>query len=192
MPNGSPLNSSVAATSSSTGSNPSRGLLKVGINGTLTASSSAHMSTPDYDDPGVEELWCAQQRIGVVTYLRSEGVNHGRIGEWPAWHVAPHVSIWAVESCKRPDWIGWWVIAGDLPTDCISSADVEPPQHPRKALRAIAHRWLEYVKAWKEGRDYEGTCIAGPHPHQELAPLLASRAKLLIAWADDDSLWDSE
>lgn len=89
------------------------------------------MSKPDSDDPDGEEGWCAEQRKIVAHYLRSQQLNHGRVGEWPAWHDAPCVAIWAIESVARPEWIGWWAISGDLPTDYISAADVEPPQHPR-------------------------------------------------------------
>jgi hypothetical protein len=150
------------------------------------------MDDPNYDDPEVEERWCEQQRQCVTDYLRSQGVEHGCIGEWPAWHLAPYVSIWAIESSIRPEWIGWWAICGDLPTDYISAADVEPPQHPRKAMRAIAQFWLKAVDAWNQGLEYEGYQIPGPHSHQELAPLLEARAKLLIDFADDDGLWDED
>jgi len=152
----------------------------------------ANMHTQDYDEPEVEERWCERQRAIVSDYLGSQNVKHGHIGEWPAWHVAPHVSIWAIESVARPEWIGWWVICGDLPTDYISAADIKPPQHPRKAVRAIAERWLKQAAAWNDGRDYEAFEIAGPHSHQELAPLLATRANLLIEWTEDDSLWEDE
>ena len=148
------------------------------------------MGTPDYDDPIAEESWCNQQRAVVADYLRSQSVQHGRIGEWPAWHVFPYVSIWAIESQARPEWIGWWVICGDMPTDYISAADVEHPQHPRKAIRVIARRWLKQAQAWNEGRDFDGIQIPGPHSHHELAPLLVSRAGLLMEWAEDDSLWE--
>ena len=150
------------------------------------------MPKPDYDDPAVEERWCDEQHAHVENYLRSQTVKHGRIGDWPAWHVAPYVSIWAIESLARPEWIGWWVISGDLPADYISSADVQPPQNPRKAIRAIAERWLKQVEAWNDGRDFEGIRIIGSHSHKELAPLLESRAKLLTEWADNDSLWEEE
>jgi hypothetical protein len=150
------------------------------------------MKKLDYDDPAVEERWCNEQRVNVANYLASQKVKHGHIGDWPAWHIAPYVSIWAIESLARPEWIGWWVICGDLPTDYISSADVKPPQHPRKAIRVIAERWLKQVKAWKEGRDYKGIRIPGPHSHKKLAPLLERRAKLLIEWADNESLWEEE
>lgn len=148
------------------------------------------MAQPDYDDPAVEESWCAEQRDTVAKYLHSQKVTHGRIGDWPAWHIAPCASIWAIESVASPGWIGFWVISGDLPTDYISSADLQSPQHPRKAMRGIAERWLEQVEAWKVGKEVEGFRIAGPHSHEELSELLETRARLLMEWADDDSFWE--
>jgi hypothetical protein len=147
------------------------------------------MPNPDYDDTKVEEQWCFEQRKYVAGYLRTQKVRHGRIGEWPAWHIAPYVSIWAIESRIRPETMGWWVICGDLPTDYISSAEVSPPQHPRKAMRVFAQDWLELVKAWKDGREIENTRIGDPSSRVELQPLLEARAKLLLKWANDDSLW---
>lgn len=150
------------------------------------------MPKADYDGPGVEERWCSDQQRIVADYLRSQKVKHGRIGEWPAWHVAPCASIWAIESLTRPERIGWWVICGDLPTDYISSADMAPPQHPRKAMRVFAQNWLEVVKAWKDGREIENTRIGNSGSHEELGPLLEARAKLLMEWAEDDSLWEEQ
>src|SRR5262245_11756852 len=152
--------------------------------------SGGAMPEPDYDDPDVEERWCNDQRKIVADYLRSQRVKHGRIGEWPAWHVAPYASIWAVESRARPESIGWWVICGDLPTDYISAADVKPPQHPQKAMRIFAENWLEMVDAWKEGREVENSRIVGPSSPEELAPLLDARARLLMEWADNEALWE--
>jgi hypothetical protein len=103
--------------------------------------------------------------------------------------VAPYVSVWAIESRARPGWIGWWVISGDLPTDYVPAADLEPPQHPRKAVQAIADRWLKVVDAWSKGLDHEGIQIGDPCSREKLAPLLETRAKLLADLADDDSLW---
>ena len=85
------------------------------------------MSATDYDNPEAEERWCEEQRALIADYLRSQGIQHGQIAEWPAWHVAPYVAIWAVESIARPEWIGWWVVTGDLPTDYISAAVCQPP-----------------------------------------------------------------
>ena len=144
------------------------------------------------EDSIADEQWCEEMRTKVEAYLAGEQVKHGRIGESPAWHVSPYVSIWAIESLARPEWIGWWVIAGDLPTDYISAKEIEPPQHPRKAVKAIAERWLEWVQATRQGREHEDLQLGGPQPNPELASLLEPRASLLIEYADDDSLWDEE
>ena len=150
------------------------------------------MDNEDYDDPEVEKRWCETARRRVVEYLKADGLSHGRVGKWPAWHIAPIVSVWAIESLARPEWIGWWAIYGDLPTDYISSGNVEPPQHPRKALRVFGENWRRYARIWSEGGQIEGFRIRGCESHQDLAPLLASRAEILIEWANDDSMWEEE
>ncbi len=150
------------------------------------------MAEPDYGDPDVEERWCSEQQTIVANYLGSQKLEHGRIGEWPAWHVAPYASIWAIESVARPEWIGWWAISGDLPTDYISAADVEPPQHPRKAMRVFAQNWLEIANAWKDGREIDNARIGELSDHDKLGPLLQTRANLLMEWAEDDTLWENE
>ena len=150
------------------------------------------MTEIDYDDPEIEEKWCADQRSVIVAYVKSQNLEHGSIGEWPAWHLPPCVAIWAIESLSSPGWIGWWAISGDLPPDYISSADIEPPQHPRKAMRAISQRWTAQAHAWSNGQDYNGITIGGPLSHEELAPMLLSRANLLLEWSQDDSMWEEE
>jgi hypothetical protein len=106
--------------------------------------------------------------------------------------MAPYVSVWAIESYQRPEWIGWWVICGALPTDYIPASDIEPPQHPRKAVKAIAERWLQYVNEAKKGNKLTDYHIGKPEAFKELEPLLVKRADLLIEWAQDDSLWEEE
>ena len=36
------------------------------------------------------------------------------------------------QSRVRPGSIGWWAISGDLPTDYVTAADLEPPGAPEK------------------------------------------------------------
>ena len=86
------------------------------------------MQKADYDDPVVEEKWCSERREQVAQYLLRENVTYGQIGEWPAWHVAPFVSIWAIESAASNNRLGWWVICGDLPTDYVSAAELKSPE----------------------------------------------------------------
>jgi hypothetical protein len=141
----------------------------------------------DYDDPRVEKLWCETARTQVARYLEVQSVSHGQIGKWPAWHVAPHVSIWAVESRAKPGLVGWWVICGDLPTDYVSADGIK---HPREAVRAIARRWRRYCAAVRSGSP-PGECqIRGVTESPELTVLLEARAQILAKWADDDSVWE--
>ena len=88
--------------------------------------------------------------------------------------------------------LAWAGLSGDLPTDYISSTDVEPPQHPRKALGVIAELWRRCTAAWLEGREVAGIHVAGVESHRELAPLLAARAALLIKWVNTDELWQDQ
>lgn len=140
----------------------------------------------NYDDPAVEEQWCEDRRAQVVDYLQREGIQHGRVGEWPAWHVAPYVSVWAIESLKVPESIGWWVICGDLPTDVVSAADIG---HPRDAARAFANRWRDAAPYMERGEEHPDLRLGSPESWTELASLLRARAELLAEWAEDDSVW---
>ena len=141
----------------------------------------------DYDDPVVEERWCSERRNEVAAYLTAERVTHGQIGEWPAWHLAPHISIWAIESQAKPGWVGWWAICGDLPTDYVSSAAIK---HPRDAMLAFAHRWRTAADLMASGQSLPDFSVGSPAEWPSLAPMLASRAELLQDMATDTGLWD--
>jgi hypothetical protein len=147
------------------------------------------MSEPDFNDPAVEEGWCAQRQAQVLDYLQRQGVKHGRVGEWPAWHIPPYVSIWAIESAARSDWVGWWVICGDLPTDYISADKFE---HPRDALRAIAERWLDAAARMQRGETHPTAQFGSTLSQSELMPLLEKRGGILLKWSNDDACWGPE
>lgn len=142
---------------------------------------------PDYDDPVVEEKWCEERREEVAAYLQREGVEHGCIGEWPAWHVAPYVSVWAIEGKKSPGCVGWWCICGDLPTDYVSAETIK---YPREAVRSIAEEWRRLARLMVDGQEDPDTRIGRPEDRATLGPMLDSRAATLLKWADDDSLWE--
>jgi hypothetical protein len=136
-----------------------------------------------------EDTWCAQQQAKVARYLFQQSANPRGIGAQPAWHICPYVSIWAIESAKSPGKVGWWAIAGDLPTDYCSAAGVE---NPRDAMREFARRWLEFVPFVRSGEPHPETRMGGPGPNPELATLLDARARILLEWAEDDDVWDGE
>ena len=114
-------------------------------------------------------------------------MEFGALGEWPAWHVVPWVSVWAVESVKAPGKVGWWVISGDLPTDYTSGSGTP---EPRSAVIAFAKLWASAAAKMERGEQLDHFTVGSPENVVELAPLLKSRAELLLEWANDDSCWD--
>lgn len=145
------------------------------------------MKNADYDNPVVEQTWCSERFEQVKEYLSRENVKHGQIADWPAWHVAPYVSIWAIESAAHPNKLGWWVICGDLPTDYVSASELTDPT---EALRAIVSRWSELSDYLIRGEEHPTIRLGEKYSWSELGPLLKSRTELLAKWVDDDSLWD--
>lgn len=141
----------------------------------------------DYDDLVVEERWCNERRNEVAIYLAQEGVAHGQVGEWPAWHMAPLVSVWAIESHSNPGSVGWWVLCGDLPTDYVSAAAIK---HPRDALLSFVARWRAAAEHMARGESSPGFTIGPRAEWPTLAPLLLSRAESLEGMATDSGLWD--
>lgn len=137
-------------------------------------------------DPAVEERWCADCRAQVADYLLDQGVAHGSIGEWPAWHVAPYVSLWAIESRRSSGRVGWWAICGDLPTDYVSAERIK---HPREALRAISERWLEVARAMRLEEEHPTVTIGRLADVGDLAPLLEARAATLSRFVSDEAIW---
>lgn len=140
----------------------------------------------DYGAPKMEEQWCSERRNEIAAYLAAEHVTHGQIGG-PAWHLAPYVSIWAIESHVAPGYVGWWAICGDLPTDYLSAASIK---HPRDALLGFASRWRNAAELMARGESLPGFSIGPPAEWPALSPILASRAELLQDMAADTDLWE--
>lgn len=144
------------------------------------------MEELDWDDPAVEEQWCGDCRRRVTEYLAKELVNHGEVGLWPAWHVAPFISIWAVESLEAQGSVGWWVICGDLPTDYLSAKGI---RHPRKAMLAFADTWREVAEYMRRGVPHPDISTGPAEPDSEYTSLLEKRSNVLRQFAEDDSVW---
>jgi hypothetical protein len=144
------------------------------------------MQELDWDDPTIEKRSCAECRQLVTNYLAREGLTHGEIGSWPAWHVAPYVSLWAVESLRVPGTIGWWAICGDLPTDYLAAATAK---HPRTAMLAFADIWKDKAQHMRKGIPHPDLTIGPPEQQSELASLLQRRSDTLRLFAEDDAVW---
>ena len=139
--------------------------------------------------PTEEERWCAERVAEVAACVAHAAPEHGRIGERPAWFAMPYASLWAVESAHRPEWVGWWVIAGDLPTDAIAAHDLPTP---RAAMRAFGKRWALHGQALDRGE----VPLAWAHLRDDALPKLAAQLKkrsaALLAWADDTASWPAD
>jgi hypothetical protein len=144
---------------------------------------------PDDDEieDEIPEEWIDERREEIAQYLATQGVQHGAIGEMPAWSLYPYVAIWAIESGKAPGWVGWWVICGDCPTDFVSCTG---DRTPRSALEEFAVRWREGAAAMMRGERLPDWSVGNAGNALELAPLLAARAELLAEWGRDDGMWE--
>ena len=143
------------------------------------------MMDEDLDDEA-EELWFAQQRQNVCSYLVGQGIGSPNVGEWPAWHVAPVIAVWAVESQQNLGRVGWWAISGDLPTDYTTCGD---ERSPRQALHDIGVRWRDAAASWAVGERFDAMSLGSKEAELALAPLLASRAELLLDFSSNEDIW---
>ncbi|HWI11224.1 MAG TPA: DUF4826 family protein [Burkholderiaceae bacterium] len=137
-------------------------------------------------DAGEEERWCDARAVEVAACADRLAPAHGRIGERPAWFAMPYASLWAVESAQRPEWIGWWVIAGDLPTDAIAAHELPTP---RDALRAFGKRWVLHGEALDRGDVPPAWAHLPDDALPKLAAQLKRRGAALQVWADDAAAW---
>lgn len=147
------------------------------------------MSSDDFDDPAKEAAWLQSRRRQLLEYLEREGVRHGTVPHEAAWFVAPYVSVWPIMSLRAPGAVGWWGIAGDLPTDYVSSTDIEDP---RAALRAFAARWRDVADYMRRGEAHPEITIGEWSEWPKLSDLLRCRADLLQEIADDEEEWDED
>jgi hypothetical protein len=137
-------------------------------------------------DETAEIAWCDARLPDITACLERNGLDYGRIGDWPAWHVMPYAGIWAVESRHRPEWIGWWAIAGDLPTDVMPAMGIDTP---RDAMRAFAKRWANHADALERGEVPKVWAHQSDAELLKLTALLKRRGAALQMWADDNAAW---
>lgn len=143
--------------------------------------------TPTITDPD-DAKWVASQREVVLRYLTSQHVEHNGVSLEPRWFVSPYVAVWAIRSRKNPERVGWWAISGDLPTDYMSCGT---EQEPADILLAFSARWTDAAERMARGEQPDDFTIGDPCKARELAPLLATRAKLLHDFAIEEKSEDS-
>jgi Domain of unknown function (DUF4826) len=139
------------------------------------------------EDPSDDEIWCGHRRAQVAAHLKNERIKHADLHDLPAWYIAPIVSVWPIRNETASEHIASWVICGDVPTDTIS-ADI--PKTPRAAVRAFAKRWHDAAAQMANAEPTKKISSGKSERAHELALFLEVRARQLIDWANDDSLWD--
>lgn len=133
------------------------------------------------------QTWVAKNRRIVFYYLQSQGIENPNVAEWPAFEVAPHFGIWAIESKKTEGKIGWWAFSGDCPTDYVIE---DGTCHPRSALKNLLVSWESYIPDMKKGRQPTGIKFGEEANLQELGNFLEARVAVLKDWLNDDELWE--
>lgn len=146
-------------------------------------------TTPPTTSADAESLWCDARRAEVEAHLQLTGLAHGRIGEVPAFYAMPYASIWAVESKDRPEFIGFWAIAGDLPTDAMPGFGIDTP---RDAMRAFGKRWTHHAQALEGGEVPQAWRHLSDAELLKVTAQLKKRGPVLVAWADDASVWPAD
>ncbi|MES2993330.1 MAG: DUF4826 family protein [Pseudomonadota bacterium] len=136
-----------------------------------------------------EEAWCGERAGEVEACIARLAPEHGRIGERPAWFAMPYAGLWAVESAHRPEWIGWWVIAGDLPTDALPAHDLATP---RDAMRAFGKRWALHAEQLDRGDVPPAWAHLPDDALPKLAATLKRRGAALQTWADEAGSWPDD
>ncbi|MEM6393305.1 MAG: DUF4826 family protein [Planctomycetota bacterium] len=139
----------------------------------MSANEEDHTIT----DPK-EAAWAVRQREVVESYLQEQGCEHAGVSLEPRWFLSPYLAVWAVRSKADPDFIGWWAISGDVPTDYLTATD--NIQCVADVLSAFSYQWSEAAEKIRNG-EYAG--FGSPQNSDELEPLLIARAGLLQKFA---------
>jgi hypothetical protein len=134
-----------------------------------------------------EQVWIAEQRQAVEGYLDRQGVRHNGVAKEPRWLVSPYLAVLAVRSVANPECVGWWAISGDVPSDCMTAGD---ERDAGDVLLAFSRRWAEVAEYLSRGEQHPDFKTGDQESAQEIAPMLATRARLLKRFAhyahDDD------
>ncbi|MEX0291551.1 MAG: DUF4826 family protein [Flavobacteriaceae bacterium] len=138
------------------------------------------MNDKEYED------WNNKLRARTIDYLENEGIKSPEVGTWPAFDIAPYFGIWCVESKIQEGKIGWWVFAGDCPTDYVTESG---KCHPREALRDLLTKWGKYIPYMKNGQQPPEVKFGDGSNLEQLGNLLEKRVEIYQDWLEDDGLW---
>lgn len=137
--------------------------------------------------PG-ELRWIADQRQRVAVYLTAEGVAAGGLAAEPELVMAPLLSLWAVSGPEHggEHEAGWWVIAGDVPTDHVSR---QRAVVARAALRTFSKKWRTAASVMTQRASGENADGVSAEQRTAAAEHLFERARILWEIQEDEALW---
>lgn len=145
----------------------------------------------EYDDPEILEEWLEEQREHVLEYLAGEGVAFQDIEDClpaePDFCVAPYIAVWPVLQPLNPNYIAYWVISGDLPTDYVSGDDASDA---REVLAHFSESWKEVAACMRAGEKHPTITMGPPEMWPKMAPLLEARSEILKKYVEDEDLWE--
>ncbi len=140
-----------------------------------------------------EEKWIKNERHSVIQYIKRNVEEYGNIGEWPAFHIAPIIAVWAVESKKTPGWVGFWAFSGNLPGDVIQRNWNDKGDNPRKALSRMNDVWRTYIKHLEIGNNPPNVNMGiDGSQRMDMAKMLNDKVKMFDEMVNDDDLWEDD
>lgn len=83
-------------------------------------------------------IWIKERRDDIQYYYHSRQLVCQKIPEAPIWSAMPLTSIWLVKAVGTPGFHGWFVIAGDHPTDITGMGGLSGAQD---VLYYFATKW---------------------------------------------------
>jgi len=111
----------------------------------------------------------------------------------PAFHIAPIIAVWAVESINNPGWVGFWAFSGNLPGDVISRDWNDKNDNPRKALARMNAVWRTYIGHLQKGNNPPNVKLGNNENQRiEMSGILQENVSMFDSIIDDDSIWDED
>jgi hypothetical protein len=140
-----------------------------------------------------EKAWIESARPELVSYIKRSVEECGDIGRVPAFHIAPIIAVWAVESKKHPGMVGFWAFSGDIPGDVITRDWLDKKDNPRKALNRMITIWKGYLPHLEIGDSPPGINMGiDGKQRKDMAGLLGKRIEIFSEMVNDDSIWDDD
>lgn len=127
------------------------------------------------------EIWIKERRDDIRDYYHSRNLVCQKIPEQPLWSSMPFTSIWLIKAVATPGFHGWYVIAGDHPTDIVGMGGLEGPQD---ALLYFGRRWLQAAKQLKEGEAFPDFRIERIEDRAVFGAAIGSRALRILEIAE--------